>query len=305
MSKIILGDCLEVMQGMDDESVDCVITSPPYWGLRDYDTEGQLGLETDFNEYIDKLCAIFDEVKRILKLTGSCWVNIGDSYNANYRGGDFGSASAKQRSNKGTVKFMKRTGFSDKCLVQIPSRFAIAMTYRGWILRNEIIWHKPNAMPASIKDRFTVDYEKVFFFTKSKKYYFEQQLEPLAMSTAVDRRTLSGNFTEKRPGRGFTGLASRGGGMLRPNQNGRNKRSVWSISTKPLKDSHFATFPKALVEPMVKAGCPEGGIVLDPFFGAGTTGVVAKKLNRAYIGIEINPDYIKIAEQRLRQGVLL
>jgi site-specific DNA-methyltransferase (adenine-specific) len=186
LNKIYQGDALEVLKSFPSGSVDCVVTSPPYWALRDYGVEGQLGLEPTFQEYINKLCDIFDEVKRVLKKEGNCWVNLGDTYSGSGNGS--GDKTYKDRQHIKREKFdliykgqkAGKTELPDKCLIQIPSRFAIEMCDRGWVLRNEIVWHKPNCMPASVKDRFTVDFEKIFFFVKSKKYYFEQQLEPVS-----------------------------------------------------------------------------------------------------------------------------
>lgn len=295
---IIQGDALEQLKKLSDESVDCVVTSPPYWALRDYGVEGQLGLEPTFQEYITKLCNIFDEVKRVLKKSGTCWVNMGDTYGSaksdihNFPG----RYSTTHKDHLTQTKGVK--GYN-KCLLQIPSRFAIEMSNRGWILRNEIIWHKPNCMPSSAKDRFTVDFEKVFFFVKSKKYWFETQYEPYTED--LDRW---GGEKLKADGESTwdegTGQDTYRDRNMRPNSNGRNKRCVWRINTKPFKEAHFAVYPEKLIEPMIKAGCPEDGVVLDPFFGAGTTAVVAQKLNRKWLGIELNPEYIEIAEERLK-----
>ena len=299
-NQIIQGDCLSVLKTLPSDSVDMVMTSPPYWALRDYGVPGQLGLEPTFQEYIAKLCDIFDEIRRVLKKEGTCWVNMGDTY--------FNSPTGKHTEFKGVISEQtfnaqmehgknidySKISLSTKCLLQIPNRFAIEMTNRGWILRNEIIWHKPNCMPSSIKDRFTVDFEKLFFFTKSKKYYFETQSEPL-------KTPFHGKDWETRKKEGDAMRAGTGKPYkcLGGSPDGRNKRTVWTIATKPYKETHFATYPEALCEIPIKAGCPMGGIVLDPFFGAGTTGLVAKKLGRNYLGIELNGDYIKIAEQRL------
>ena len=328
---ILQGDSLEVLKTFPDESVDCVITSPPYWALRDYGVDGQLGQEKTFQEYINKLCDIFNEVKRVLKDSGTCWVNIGDTYGGTGDKKDSTDPKYKQGRNGQSIAINKSA--TAKSLCQIPSRFAIEMTDRGWILRNRLIWHKPNAMPSSAKDRFTVDYEDVFFFVKRKKYHFETQYEPYAPASYVRYRQAlrasksyqkkelyknntpySGKFNVQnaedfgspraRYKRGQGSVSSRGddsdglvvGGI---NPNGRYKRAVWTIPTKPYKEAHFATYPEKLIEPMIKAGCPVGGIVLDCFFGAGTTGLVSKKLNRHYIGIELNPEYIKIAESRI------
>jgi len=296
---IIQGDALEQLKKLSDESVDCVVTSPPYWALRDYGVEGQLGLEPTFQEYITKLCNIFDEVKRVLKKSGTCWVNMGDTYGGTGSGQKDTGKHGYTPEAMATTKNKPQSKLQGKSLIQIPSRFAIEMTNRGWILRNEIIWYKPNGMPSSAKDRFTVDFEKVFFFVKSKKYWFETQYEPYTED--LDRW---GGEKLKADGESTwdegTGQDTYRDRNMRPNSNGRNKRCVWRINTKPFKEAHFAVYPEKLIEPMIKAGCPEDGVVLDPFFGAGTTAVVAQKLNRKWLGIELNPEYIEIAEERLK-----
>jgi len=304
-NKIIQGDCLEVLKTLPDESIDMVMTSPPYWALRDYGVDGQLGLEPTFQGYINKLCDIFDEVKRVLKKEGTCWVNMGDTYISKGEGRHDGYTDPKYKNGRVGRKIEANALpqiIPEKCLAQIPSRFAIEMTNRGWILRNEIIWHKPNCMPSSVKDRFTVDFEKLFFFVKSKKYWFETQYEELAYQDRRGNQRIAykGKLEKNRDKFNIQPVDYFG----QPPQ-GRNKRTVWTITTKPYKEAHFATYPEQLCETPIKAGCPKGGIVLDPFFGAGTTGLVAQKLKRNYIGIELNPEYIKIAEQRLRQEVLL
>lgn len=305
INEVMQGDALSTLKTFQDESVDCVVTSPPYWALRDYGVEGQLGLEPTFQEYITKLCNIFDEVKRVLKKSGTCWVNMGDTYSGNKEGKTDNKVSSYLKDNSKGIK--KRATIKEKCLCQVPSRFAIEMTNRGWILRNEIIWHKPNCMPSSAKDRFTVDFEKVFFFTKNKKYWFETQYEPISEAYANDKRADGILRQRMYPNSKYVKA-----GMVQleevhshtRNLNGRNKRCVWKINTKPFKEAHFAVYPEKLIEPMIKAGCPENGVVLDPFFGAGTTAVVAQKLNRKWLGIELNPEYIKIAEKRLMQRTL-
>lgn len=296
---ILHGDALTQLKTLQDESVDCVVTSPPYWALRDYGIEGQLGLEPTFQEFITKLCDIFDEVKRVLKKEGTCWVNLGDTYNGNKKGKTDKKVSNYLKDSSTQINKKMNTEIKEKSLCMIPERFAIEMCNRGWILRNEIIWHKPNAMPSSAKDRFTVDFEKVFFFVKNKNYYFEQQLEPYTkpMNRWGGKILKADGESKWDDGTGQESYRDRN---FRPNENGKNKRTVWSINTKPLLDAHFASFPEALITPMILAGCPEKGVVLDPFFGAGTTGLVAKKLGRKYIGIELNEEYIKIAEKRLQ-----
>ncbi len=229
----------------------------------------QLGLESSVDEYIANLCDIFLEVKRVLKKSATCFVNLGDTF------GD------------------------DKSLCLIPFRFAIEMLDRGWTVRNVIVWKKPNAMPSSVKDRFTVDFEYLFFFVKSRKYYFERQYEPHLWADKDYRSkrhwkknlAKSGKMTQKRYS--MKGVSY---GEL-----GRNKRTVWTIPTKGYPGSHFAVYPEKLCETPIRAGCPINGLVLDPFFGSGTTGVVARKHQRNYIGIELSKDYIKIAQERLNQ----
>jgi len=313
--EIICGNCLEEIKKLHNESIDMCITSPPYWALRDYGVEGQLGLEPTFQEYITKLCDIFDEVKRVLKKDGTCWVNIGDSYSNSGKGGDSKNLYAKRHTEFGKISDIRRHGkptrvkdLPPKSLCNIPARFSIEMQNRGWILRNEIIWHKPNCMPSSARDRFTVDFEKLFFFTKSKRYFFEKQYEPHQTQEnrpdAIIRNREYGydsklNAINKKK----YSIRQKRGGNKNPdfrNSQGRNKRCVWSINTHPFPEAHFAVYPEKLIETPIKAGCPKNGIVLDPFFGAGTTGVVAKKLNRNFIGIELNSEYCKIAERRIK-----
>jgi len=261
VNTIIQGDALEILKQIPDESIDCVVTSPPYWSLRDYEVEGQLGREKIFQEYIDELCNIFDEVKRALKPTGTCFVNIGDTYISkgptrhkgyvdpkypNGRvGGDCEPSGLKQ-------------SIESKNLALIPFRFAIEMQNRGWIVRNTIIWHKPNCMPESVKDRFTKSHEYIFFFVKNQKYYFDSEAikEPKAESSL--QRVKYSRFSPKN--KGITGQYAIVGKDFSEKEKEsifRNKRDVWSITTKSFSGAHFATFPPDLIEPMIKAGCPE------------------------------------------------
>lgn len=300
-----------MLKTFPSNSIDMVITSPPYWGLRNYGVDNQLGLEKTFQEYLNKLIKIFIEVKRVLKEEGTCWVNLADSYSGSNNGaGD--TTSTNLTSKETNIKKYQgqkpgKTILPDKCLLQIPNRFSIMMTDNGWILRNEIIWHKPNGMPSSVKDRFTVDFEKLFFFTKSKKYYFEQQKEPMKTtdknpprgSKAVIGQLNKGLRKQDLVGRNdYTGFNDR---YTIPIDLKRNKRCVWEISTKALKEEHFAVFPEELIETPIKAGCPENGVVLDVFMGSGTTGVVAKRLGRNFVGIELNKKYVDMSKRRIKK----
>lgn len=292
-------DCLIGLQKLPDNSIDCCISSPPYWGLRDYGVDGQIGNENEFTDFINKLAEIYKEVYRVLKPEGTCFVNLGDTFN----GTKVGNTEITKNKNVVTDTFKKEQckSVGNKSLLMIPERFAIEMISSGWILRNQIIWHKPNQMPQSATDRFTVDFEKIFFFVKqSTGYYFEQQLEPY---TEPMNRWAGNNLEAngKSDWDNGTGQSTYRNRNMRPNPDGKNMRTVWSINTKPFPDAHFAIFPETLVERMIKAGCPENGIVLDPFMGAGTTAVTARKLNRNYIGYDLNPDYVKMANNRLYQ----
>jgi len=367
-NKVYSGNSLDVLKTFPDESIDMCITSPPYWGLRDYGTEGQiwggddecehdfksstrklhsgswgekdnalphqknatilnwevedktcgkcgawkgeLGLEPTPEMFISNLCDIFDEIKRVLRPHGSCYVNLGDSYCRNPGQQDqSGKTGIKTFKYNYNFKHKKNYGsaYKAKSLVQIPSRFGIEMTNRGWILRNEIIWHKPSCLPASVQDRYTVDFEKMFFFTKNPKYYFKQQIEETKDSLQ------------------------------------RNKRTVWHINTASFKDAHFAVYPPNLLESPIDASCPEfvdkktgkprervieknqdkvttyhdtgyqdgrddsefePGIVLDPFFGSGTTAQVAMSQDKDWVGIELNSDYEEISVKRLKPKIV-
>jgi len=361
INQIMNGECLEHLKELPEKSINMCMTSPPYWALRDYGVDNQLGLEPTFDEYINKLCDIFDEVKRVLRDDGTCWVNIGDTYSATRwtNNTDTGQPMNNFKDGHRGINPIKETGnIPDKCLVMIPFRFAIEMVNRGWILRNTIIWHKRNCMPSSVKDRFTVDFEYLFLFSKNKKYYFETQYEPHTSKTDLDKRT-NKTWSDK--------IADGGSGKQNKGRSreefygsqGRNKRTVWAINPKPFSEAHFAVYPEELCETPIKAGCPEfvcvkcgkarekivetenskrtrkvgegqdsevgtkgragevevineylsncgcnegftSGIVLDPFFGSGTTGLVALKQNKKFIGIELNPEYIKIAQSRLK-----
>lgn len=289
MYKIINGECLDELKKMQDNSIDCVVTSPPYWALRDYGVEKQIGNEKTFEEYISNLCDIFDEVMRVLKKDGTCFVNIADTYSGTGNKKEHKDPKNKEGRNGQYIALNSKTSVKKKSLCCIPDRFKIEMINRGWICRNEIIWHKPNAMPSSVKDRFTVDYEKIFFFVKSNKYFFNQQKEK-AKYPFDDR----GKRTDNRRGTMCNSMNGKTGEY-------KNKRCVWSINTKPFKSAHFATYPVDLIEPIISSGCKVGGIVLDPFCGAGTTCIVANRQNKKCIGIELNKEYITIAKARINK----
>ena len=301
------GDALEVLKTLPSESINCSMSSPPYWALRDYGVEGQLGLEKTFEEYINNLCDIYDQVKRVLKEDGCCFVNLGDTYCGGHAGGSIhfkGDKAVKcgaiPQFDKGRPAGKLGKTYTEKCLISIPARFQLEMINRGWILRNVIIWHKPNCMPSSVKDRFTVDFEYIIFFVKSKKYWFDLQREPLAESTVI-RNQYGWHGTEVEGiGRSQPQATDKMGDRWGNQELGRSKRTVWKISPKPFPEAHFAVYPEELCETPLKSGCPEGGIVLDPFFGSGTTGLVALKQNKKFIGIELNKEYIEIANRRLK-----
>ncbi len=294
------GDALEVLTTFPEESIDCVVTSPPYFALRDYGVDGQLGLEPSIEEYIEKLCDVFDEIQRVLKEEGTCWVNLGDTHNSFQAAGDkkFGNEEfnknrpSREQTNTPKKRMQKLPA---KCLLQIPSRFSIEMTDRGWILRNIIIWHKPNCMPESAKDRFTVDFNPVFFFVKRKQYCFEQQFTKTTGNTHPGRK--DGKLSPKRIATDSSW--DRFNQTYIPTE--RNMRCVWTIPTQSFPEAHFATFPEQLVVPMINAGCPEGGTVLDPFCGSGTTLLVAEKLGRKAIGIDLKKEYCEMALKRCNQ----
>lgn len=303
-------DSLTGLRRLPDASVDCVITSPPYWGLRDYGVVGQLGQEPSPEDYINGLLNVFHEIYRVVKPKGVCYVNLGDTYGGS-GAGTTKHADVNRYLKQSKQSYMLPNGKNiastyrdtplNKSLLLIPYRFALAMLARGWILRNIINWHKPNQMPSSVKDRFTVDFEPIFFFVKSKHYYFNQMFEPVHPSS-VKRAQYGWNGQLMPCGHGAAGIKPTARTKLNPK--GRNMRTTWSISTQGYKGPHFAVYPEKLVERMLLSGSPEGGIVLDPFMGSGTTAVVALKNNRQFIGFELNPDYIELQRQRLNAIVL-
>ena len=264
MNKILQGDALEVLTTLKSESIDCVITSPPYWGLRDYGVKGQLGLEKTPEEYVAKMVEVFREVKRVLKKEGCAWLNLGDTYAGGGRGGDPKHLKG-DNSAEATAESYK--GIPAKNLVGIPWMVAFALQKDGWILRQDIIWSKPNPIPESVTDRCTKAHEYIFLLAKSSKYYFDNEAikEPYTapMNRWGGQRLKADGESTWDKGTGQETYRDRD---MRPDPNGRNKRSVWTITTKPFKDAHFATFPEDLLFPMVKAVCLENGVCLTPFF---------------------------------------
>lgn len=299
MNKIFHGDSLEILKTLEDESVQTCVTSPPYFGLRDYGMEGQMGLEETSEAYVQAMVVLFREVRRVLKNAGTLWLNLGDSYASTKVGntnGTYGKVKQKNGVNENKRIRTIPEGLKPKDLIGIPWRVAFALQADGWYLRQDIIWSKPNPMPESVTDRCTKAHEYIFLLSKSSTYYFDNEAikEPTVTRDEIirDRDATRLNNT---PGR------TKMGGLVNNNYETRNKRSVWTVTTKPYKGAHFATFPTALIEPCILAGAPKDGIVLDPFFGSGTTGAVANALGRQYIGIELNPEYIKLAEKRLSE----
>lgn len=314
---IYRGDCIEVMKTMTADRIDCCVTSPPYWGLRDYGHGGQIGMEETPAAYVSKMVEVFREVRRVLKPEGTLWLNLGDSYASSGKNRTEAQAVAKSGLNGGVgsqscirQQISKITdGLKAKDLVGIPWRVAFALQADGWYLRQDIIWHKPNPMPESVTDRCTKSHEYIFLLSKSPRYFFNNEAiqedavcghNGSSFVSESDLQTKPNLGTKPRPSqkRGeFHGKT--GDSAFRAIVEKRNKRSVWTVVTRPLQEAHFAAYPIDLISPCILAGCPPEGTVLDPFFGSGTTGLAAKSHNRDFIGIELNPDYIEIAEKRL------
>jgi DNA modification methylase len=300
---ILTGDVLEQLKTLPDESVNCVVTSPPYWGLRDYGQDGQLGLEQEPEEYISNMVDVFREVRRVLTDDGTFWLNIGDSYSGSGKGpaGNLGKANNERHLEHKTGGIVPK-GTKPKDLVGIPWMLAFALRADGWYLRQDIIWSKPNPMPESVTDRCTKSHEYIFLLTKSRKYYYDNEAikEPSVSNpkTAINARFGGNKYGDSDDPK----HATKSGNIWKPTAT-RNKRDVWVIATQPFKGSHFAVMPEKVAETCVLAGCPEEGVVLDPFFGSGTVGVVALKHNRRYIGIELNPEYVEIAQARINSAI--
>jgi len=262
--KILHGNCIDKIKELDDNSIDCVVSSPPYFGLRDYGVEGQFGLEKTYQEYLSNTVKIFKTFKPKLKDNATVWWNVGDSYSSGKRTSTT-NQSLRGNKNYGVTRTPVQDGIKEKDLLMIPNRVAIALQEAGWYIRSEIIWHKPNPMPESVRDRPTSAHEKIWLITKSKKYYYDADAirEPVAQGT-ITRLSEKNLKNQKGSTRGNGGMKSNGNMKAVGNMETKNKRNVWTVTTKPCKEAHFATFPKDLIEPCIKAGCPEGGIVLDP-----------------------------------------
>lgn len=321
-TRIINGDSLQVLKTMEDESVNCVITSPPYYKLRDYGMDDQIGQEDTPEEYVEKIVNLFREVRRVLKNDGTLWINIGDSYAANrtYQGKETMGTKGHIYSKGSTVP----SGCKPKDLIGIPWMVALALRADGWYLRQDIIWQKTNCMPESVKDRCTRSHEYIFLLSKKPQYYFDAEAISEPISGSSTKRYLQNleaqKGSDRQPGKSNGSMKAvlprfggskygedqkeenrtKSGDVFIPTLR-RNKRDVWAISTAGFKGAHFATFPEALVKPCLLAGCPEGGVALDPFAGAATVGVVCKKHNRDFIGIELNPEYAAMGEKRIAE----
>ncbi len=300
MIKILQGNCLDKLKELPDESINTCITSPPYWGLRDYGEDKQLGMEDTPEEFVKNLAQVFREVKRVLRDDGTVWLNLGDSYSS---GGRTTTTNQSLRGDKdyGVTRPKSSKDIKPKDLIGIPWRVAFALQQDGWYLRQDIIWHKPNPMPESVRDRCTKAHEYIFLLSKSPKYYFDNEAikEDAKTEPSLRNKMGEGYQADYTKGKRFSD-GERVWGSKK-----RNKRSVWTVTTKPFKGAHFATFPMDLIEPCVLAGCPENGTVLDPFGGSGTTGIVASNHNRKAVLIELNAEYIEIAKQRIQdQGGL-
>ncbi|MCQ1993676.1 MULTISPECIES: site-specific DNA-methyltransferase [unclassified Pseudomonas] len=307
--RILVGDCIEMMRTLPDQSVHTCITSPPYFGLRDYGVDGQIGLEASPREFIESLVAVFREVRRVLRDDGTLWVNLGDSYASGGRGG--GGRYMAERGDgawrgKGDAVGWRSApaGWKHKDLLGLPWRLAIALQDEGWYLRQDIIWHKPNPMPESIKDRCTKAHEYLFLLSKSPRYYFDQDAirEPARAQAAPESASRRNSFareTKYTDGEHGQTAQHRTGRDDVDYDETRNKRSVWTVATASFKGAHFATFPPDLIRPCVLAGSPRGGMVLDPFGGAGTTSLVAMQEGRQSVICELNPEYAALARQRL------
>mgnify|MGYP003677504695 CR=1 FL=1 len=294
--EVLEGDVREVLKTLDEESVQCVVTSPPYWGLRDYGVDDQLGLEATPEEYVENMVSVFQEVKRVLRKDGTVWLNLGDTYCGTGHKGEHTDPKHKEGRNGQKIALNNKVaGLKSKDLIGIPWRVALALQADGWYLRSDIIWNKPNPMPESVTDRPTKSHEYIFLLTKSAKYYYDH--EAIKEKGEYPAGTKAAKGSAKRYS---TDLVNSRPPEYKIYDGTRNKRSVWKITTKPYKEAHFATFPEELPELCIKAGTKKGDVVLDIFAGSGTTLRVASKLGRKGIGIELNPEYIKILKKRCK-----
>lgn len=306
---IINRDCLAALRDLPDESVNCCVTSPPYYALRDYGMDAQIGREDSPEEYIRRLVLVFREVRRVLTEDGTLWLNIADTYcGTGNKGGYLDPKNPKGRNGQSVSLARRASECKQKDMIGIPWLLAFALRADGWYLRSDIIWCKANPMPESCKDRPSRCYEHVFLLTKSKKYYYDALsiAEPIAEGTAArykGGRSASSKYAEEIPGQGKVQKlnAVRAAGTITDADISpvRNARDVWHINTVPYKGGHFAAYPPKLAEKCILAGCPRGGVVLDPFFGSGTTGLAAVKNDRCYIGIELNAEYCELAKERI------
>jgi DNA modification methylase len=336
---VLIGDCREMLRALPDGCVHTCVTSPPYFGLRDYGVDGQIGLEQTPDAFVAEMVAVFREVRRVLRDDGTLWVNLGDSYNAGTTKPSGPSKTADVggwTTRSGDAAGARRThapALKVKDLIGVPWRVAFALQADGWYLRQDIIWAKPNPMPESVTDRCTKAHEYLFLLSKSPRYYYDHEAIKNPPSEALlqqvrqgyegaDTKDYSASMAQSASGtkariierarekidkqrghdRRHAGFVARWDHLTKDEQAslGSNKRSVWSVATKPFREAHFATYPPDLIEPCILAGAPEGGVVLDPFFGAGTTGLVAQRRGRRFIGVELNPAYAEIAERRIR-----
>lgn len=316
MNHCYLGDCRDVMRDLIAQGVkvQCVVTSPPYWGLRDYGVEGQIGLESSLAEYVKNMVEVFDLVLELLADDGTLWLNLGDSYASSGQQGKQNLDKLSERFRGGGKKHsdpeMSRPekhipqGLKPKDLCGVPWRVAFALQESGWYLRQDIIWHKPNPMPESVTDRCTKAHEYLFLLTKSKRYWFDAEAikDPVAESTISRLSQLS---LGRQAGSSRVPGKTNGNMKAVGDTDRRNKRSVWTVATHAFKEAHFATFPPALVEPCILAGSRPGDIVFDPFMGSGTVAQVAQLLGRQWLGSELNPEYIKLQSLRTQQGGLV
>ena len=313
--RIILGDCIAGMKTLGDQSINTCVTSPPYFGLRDYKGgDAEIGCEASPEDYVRKMVEVFREVHRVLRDDGTLWLNLGDSYASN---GCYINSWLKKEHNKGKKHLHTNNhdryedrkafrggeyGIKGKDLMGVPWRVAFALQADGWYLRQDIIWNKPNPMPESVEDRCTKSHEYIFLLSKNPKYYYDQESvkEPVAESTVSrlsQKNLMNQNGSTRVPGKTNGNMKAVG------NTETRNRRSVWTVTTKPFRGAHFATFPIDLITPCILAGCPEDGTVLDPFTGSGTTAVAALTNRRNFVGCELNPDYAKLAKDRIKTEV--